>query len=56
MVETNEKVIDETELINTSPYDDGWLIKIKAKNEQDQSTLLSADDYKKLIETEGGLK
>jgi len=55
VVETNEKVINEAELVNSSPYDDGWLIKIKPTSSQDPPSLLSADDYKKLIESEGGL-
>ena len=38
------------ELINQSPYSDGWLIKVKPTNNDDFEELLSADDYESLID------
>ena len=37
------------ELVNSDPYGQGWLIKVKPANVADVEGLLSADDYKKLI-------
>ena len=44
--EVNERLEDEPELINTSPYDEGWIVKIKKSNLPE---LLSASQYKDLI-------
>ncbi len=44
VVEVNEALADEPEIINSSPYDNGWLIKFKpADNEFDE--LMDADAY-----------
>ena len=37
------------ETVNRSPFDDGWMIKLKVANQTDAGALLSADDYAKLI-------
>ena len=42
VVEANEALDDEPELVNSSCYDDGWLVKFKAKNIED---FMSAQDY-----------
>jgi glycine cleavage system H protein len=49
VVAVNKKLEDSPEMINTSPYENGWLveIEIKAKNEVDN--LLDAGKYKKLM-------
>ena len=44
--EVNERLEDEPELINTSPYDEGWIVKIKKSNLPE---LLSASQYKDLV-------
>ena len=43
----NESLEDTPELINTDPYGEGWLVKIKVEDQGDH--LLSAEDYRKLI-------
>ena len=50
VVEINNAVENEPDLINTSPYDSGWIIKIKPKRLEDLDALLSPNDYKKLID------
>lgn len=47
----NDKLEDEPELVTESPYDDGYLIKIKA-NSDDRSTLITPEEYAKLVEAE----
>jgi glycine cleavage system H protein len=37
-------------LLNTSPYEDGWIIKIKITNPEEINQLLDAVQYEKLIE------
>jgi len=49
IVEVNETLADEPEMINSSPYDNGWLFKVKASaNELDD--LMDADAYQAEID------
>ena len=49
IIEVNEILADEPEMINSSPYDSGWLIKVKpSANELDD--LMDADAYQAEIE------
>lgn len=48
VTEVNEKLAASPELVNTDPYGDGWMIKVKLEDGSD-SDLLSAADYKKMI-------
>jgi glycine cleavage system H protein len=48
VVAVNTKLDDAPEIINSSPYDDGWLVEIEVKDKAEVSTLLDAADYKKL--------
>ena len=45
VVEVNEALADAPETINDSPYDDGWLIKVKMSNQDELEDLLDADSY-----------
>ena len=49
VLEVNPELEDKPELVNSDPYGQGWLIKVKPANVADVEGLLSADDYKKLI-------
>ena len=49
IVEVNEMLQEQPELINQSPYDDGWMIKIQFADKSELDSLLSPDAYKELI-------
>lgn len=49
VIEFNEQLEDEPDLVNTDPYGDGWMIKIKFNNLEEVEELLSADAYKETI-------
>lgn len=49
LVEFNEALEDEPEKVNSDPYGEGWMVKIKFSNEDEVNDLLSDADYKKLI-------
>ncbi len=49
IVEVNEKLLEHPELINASPYDEGWIVKIKPSNSQQFDSLLSKEQYDKLV-------
>lgn len=49
IIEFNEALEDEPEKVNTDPYGDGWMIKIKLSNADEVAELMSVEDYKALI-------
>ena len=53
VVEINEELPDSPETINTSPYDDGWMIKIKLADAAELEGLMDADAYQEFVEEEG---
>jgi glycine cleavage system H protein len=48
IVAVNE-ALDSAEVVNSSPYDDGWIIKLKIASVSDVDSLLSPADYRALI-------
>jgi len=50
VLEQNEALTDQPELVNTDPYGEGWLIKIKPAADADYDALLDAEGYKAVIE------
>jgi glycine cleavage system H protein len=49
IIEFNKLLEDEPEKVNTDPYGEGWMIKIKCSDTSQIDQLLSADNYKTLI-------
>ena len=49
IIETNPLASQKPALLNTSPYSEGWLFKIKISDPAQLDNLLSAQAYKKLI-------
>lgn len=45
VVAINEALEDDPEVINTDPYGDGWMYRIKPDNADDYEALLTADEY-----------
>ena len=50
VVAVNEKLEDDPMVINRDPYGDGWMIKVKVKDNSELESLLSPDDYSSLVE------
>lgn len=50
VAEVNAALGDEPELVNKDPYGKGWMVKIEVGSMDEADDLLSADDYKKMIE------
>ncbi|MBC2192960.1 glycine cleavage system protein GcvH [Listeria sp. FSL L7-0229] len=50
VVAVNETLEDEPELINSNPYDTGWILKLEEVKEADVTALLSSDDYEKVLD------
>lgn len=49
IVEINENIESSPELVNSDPYGEGWMIKIKIKDQTELENLLNADAYSNLI-------
>jgi glycine cleavage system H protein len=45
VVDINPRLTDEPEIVNTDPYGEGWIFKIKPDDEEDIEDLLDASDY-----------
>ena len=49
IIEYNSKLDDNPELINSDPYGDGWIVKVKVSDVSELEELLDAHEYNKLI-------
>ncbi len=54
VTEVNTTLEDEPELVNSDPYEDGWMIRVEMKDESELSDLLEADSYRAFTEEESG--
>ena len=49
IIEVNSNIEDSPELINTHPQSDGWIVKVSIEDASELESLLTLDEYKKLI-------
>jgi glycine cleavage system H protein len=49
VVEVNSRLDQEPALVNSDPYGDGWMIKLRVAGDVDRSDLLDAGAYGRLI-------
>ena len=49
IIEFNEALEDAPEKVNSDPYGEGWMVKIKISDTSQADELLSAEDYNTLI-------
>lgn len=49
IIEFNESLETNPEKVNSDPYGEGWMVKVKISDMSEESELLSADQYKALI-------
>tara|TARA_B100000900_G_scaffold397142_1_gene397186 strand:- start:546 stop:923 length:378 start_codon:yes stop_codon:yes gene_type:complete len=49
IIEINDNLEDNPELINDSPYDSGWIIKLEIDDKEEYNNLLNDNEYEKLI-------
>lgn len=50
VVEVNAVLTDEPELLNNSPYEDGWILKLKATDISALDSLMDAAEYQEFVE------
>ena len=52
VAERNDAVVDAPELVNDSPYDDGWLLKVEMADPSEMDDLMSAEEYDSFLASE----
>jgi glycine cleavage system H protein len=52
IVAVNDAVGEQPELINTDPYGEGWLVRVKLSDPSEAEQLLDAEAYRKLLSDE----
>ena len=52
VIEVNDSLADSPELVNDSPYGDGWMLKVELADSSEIERLMSASEYDTLIESE----
>lgn len=50
IIEVNEELVDSPEVLNDSPYKDGWLCKIEILDKTSIDSLMNASQYDSLVE------
>jgi glycine cleavage system H protein len=51
IVAVNEILSDSPELVNASPYEDGWIVEIEAADSKEFDALLKSDAYSEFVKT-----
>ena len=49
VIEVNENLEDEPELVNSSPYDEGWMIVVEMSDPSELDNLMSAEEYEQMV-------
>ena len=52
VTDRNDAVVDTPELVNTSPYENGWLLKVKMSDASEIEGLMTADEYESFLANE----
>lgn len=50
IIEVNNKLEDDPEFVNTDPYGDGWMVKLKMADPSELDSLLSPESYQDMID------
>ena len=51
ITEVNELLDEDVQLINTDPYDEGWIAKIEMENPDELDELMTAEEYEEYLGT-----
>jgi len=50
VIEVNSKLEESPELVNSDPYGEGWMVKVKMSNKDELNQLLNAREYSELMD------
>lgn len=51
----NQNAIDHPEILNGDPYGEGWLVVVEMNNPDELKTLMTAEQYRQMLEKEGAI-
>jgi glycine cleavage system H protein len=54
VIEINEALAENPALVNTDPYGDGWMVRIRLSDATEVDELMNAEEYDEYIEKESG--
>ena len=54
VTEVNERLRENPELVNSDPYGDGWMIKVRISDVSELDELMTAEEYDEYCEKESG--
>ncbi|MDP9360528.1 MAG: glycine cleavage system protein GcvH [Acidobacteriota bacterium] len=54
VIEINEALNDKPELVNTDPYGDGWMMKMRLSTPDEVDDMMTAEEYEEYVEKESG--
>jgi glycine cleavage system H protein len=54
VVEVNSKLEETPELINQSPHQNAWMVKIRLTNPEELKEMLSAEEYEEYLQEQAG--
>lgn len=52
VIERNDALVDSPELVNDSPYEGGWMLRVQMSDSAEMDALMSAAEYSALVESE----
>tara|TARA_A100001011_G_C13563788_1_gene537478 strand:+ start:42 stop:431 length:390 start_codon:yes stop_codon:yes gene_type:complete len=52
VVDVNSALLNDPKIVNISPYDEGWFLRLKLSNREESSNLINPADYRTLVESE----
>jgi glycine cleavage system H protein len=52
VIEVNDHLTEKPDLVNSDPYGDGWMVKIRMTDTSELEQLMSAEDYDDYIKSE----
>lgn len=53
ITDRNDSVIDSPELVNDSPYDSGWMLRVKLSDTNELDKLMSHTEYQAMLDAQG---
>ncbi len=51
IIDSNEKLTDQPDLVNSDPYNQGWIIKIQIEKKEELDDLMTHEEYQLFLKT-----
>lgn len=54
VIEVNEALADKPDLVNSDPYGDGWMVRVRLSRPDETEEMMTAEEYDEYVEREAG--